>query len=115
LPHLIVERHRIAERWRSKMGWLACQRAGFGTIASPRCHRKVDPDGLPPCPNERVFCYLRRSQVPHPLGRRRIGLYKSAAHGFHAEIPGGEIEQEMSSATGPFSAPIPPIVPGIPG
>jgi len=117
LPHLIVERHRIAERWRSER-WDGLHANG------PAWHDRfalmpiagVDPDGFATHTQmvEYFVAFADRIAAPIRCGVGVIGLHKSAAHGFYAEIPGGEIRaRNVVVATGPFQrALIPPMVPG---
>jgi putative flavoprotein involved in K+ transport len=116
LPHLIVERHRIAERWRSER-WDALHANG------PAWHDRfalmpiagVDPDGFATHTQmvEYFVTFADRIAAPIRCGVD-VGLHKSAANGFYAEIPGGEIRaRNVVVATGPFQrALIPPMVPG---
>jgi putative flavoprotein involved in K+ transport len=116
LPHLIVERHRIAERWRSER-WDGLHANGpawhdrFALMPVPG----VDPDGFATHTQmvEYFVAFADRIAAPVRCGVNVIGLHKSAAHEFHAEIRGGEIRaRNVVVATGPFQrALIPPIVP----
>jgi putative flavoprotein involved in K+ transport len=116
LPHLIVERHRIAERWRSER-WDGLHANGpvwhdrFALMPIPG----VDPDGFATHTQmvEYFVAFAERIAAPIRCGVDVLGLHKTAAHGFHAEIPGGEIRaRNVVVATGPFQRPIiPSIVP----
>lgn len=115
LPHLVVERHRVAERWRSER-WDGLHANG------PAWHDKlpglpipgVDPDGF--ATREQMVNYLAAyaEQIAAPV---RCGVEVTALHatdsGFRAETSHGLIEaRNVVAATGPFQrGVIPPLVP----
>lgn len=115
VPHLVLERHRIAERWRSGR-WDSLVANG------PAWHDRfpgmefpdLDPDAF--APKERVADYLAayagmiaapvRCGVEVTEVRRHVGR-----PGFHVETSQGVIEtMNVVAATGPFQRPIIPAV-----
>ena len=117
VPHLVLERHRIAERWRSER-WDSLVANG------PAWHDRfpgmefsdVDPDAF--APKERVadyfVAYAEMIKAPIRCGvevkevRRNVGR-----PGFRVETSDGVIEaNSVVAATGPFQRPvIPPVIP----
>jgi putative flavoprotein involved in K+ transport len=116
LSHLIVERHRIAERWRSER-WDGLHANG------PAWHDRlalmpipgVDPDGFATATQmvEYFVAFAERIAAPIRCGVEVTALHKSPERRFRAQTPSGEIQAtNVVVATGPFqSAAIPPIVP----
>src|SRR6266481_2422707 len=117
LSHLVVERHRIAERWRSER-WDGLHANG------PAWHDRlpglaiagVDPDGF--ATREQMVdyfvAYAERIAAPIRCGIAVTALHKKAdGTGFRAETSAGAIEAtNVVAATGPFQRPIiPAIVP----
>ncbi len=117
LSHLVVERHRIAERWRSER-WDGLHANG------PAWHDRlpslaiagVDPDGF--ATREQMVdyfvAYAERIAAPIRCGVAVTALYKKAdGTGFRAETSAGTIEAaNVVAATGPFQRPlIPEVVP----
>ncbi len=115
LSHLVVERHRIAERWRSER-WDGLHANG------PAWHDRlpampiagVDPDGFA-TRNQMVeyfVSYAERIAAPVRCGVTVTALHKKAdGTGFRAETSGGAIEAtNVVAATGPFQRPIIPAV-----
>ncbi len=113
VPHLVVERHRIAERWRSER-WDSLVANG------PAWHDRfpgmeffdIDPDAF--APKERVADYFAAyaEQIAAPI---RCGVEVKAVQrnvgrpGFRAEMSDGAIEaNNVVAATGPFQRPIVP-------
>src|SRR5262249_44642537 len=116
LPHLIVERHRIAERWRSER-WDGLHANG------PAWHDRlalmpiagVDPDGFA-TPVQMVayfVAFAERVAAPIRCGVAVTALHRGGGRGFCAQTPSGEIQAtNVVVATGPFQrAAVPPIVP----
>ena len=118
LPHLVLERHRIAERWRSER-WdgLASSfrtgRCGCRTFAFPH----DDPDGFSASSEILDFidglCRVRRAA--DPLRRRGDGAAARRRRRFIAETSDGAIEADnVVVATGPYQrAVIPALREGI--
>ena len=116
-PHLVLERHRIAERWRTER-WDSLVANG------PAWHDKfpildfadLDPNTF--APKDRIVAYFEEvaAQIKAPV---RCGVEVSSlvqkpdGSGFRAETSGGVIEAvNVVSATGPFQKPlIPAVVP----
>lgn len=117
VAHLVVERHRIAERWRSER-WDSLVANGpawhdrFPTMA----FADVDPDGF--ASRDQIVNYFvaYAEKIAAPV---RSGVEVAALHeigggaGFRAETNHGIIEaKNVVAATGPFQRPaIPPILP----
>src|SRR5262245_34678772 len=121
VPHLILERYRIAERWRSER-WDSLVANG------PAWHDRfpgmefpdLDPDAF--APKEKVadyfVAYAKRIGAPVRCGvevtlvRRNFGR-----PGFRVETSDGVIEvNNVVAATGPFQKPvIPPVIPEVAG
>ena len=121
VPHLVLERHRIAERWRSER-WDSLVANG------PAWHDRfpgmefsdIDPDAF--ATKERVadyfVAYAEQIDAPIRCGvevkevRRNVGR-----PGFRVETSDGVIEaNNLVAATGPFQRPvIPAVVPEIAG
>lgn len=115
LPHLIVERHRIAERWRTER-WDSLVANGpawhdrFPTLTFDGC----DPDSF--ATKDRIVEYFETfaQQINAPI---RCGVEvkkltkKADGSGFVAETSAGVIEaKNVVAATGPFQKPIIPTV-----
>ncbi len=115
VPHLVLERHRIAERWRSER-WDSLVANG------PAWHDRfpgmefsdVDPDAF--APKESVanyfVAYAQRIAAPVRCGievssvRRNVGR-----RGFRVETSDGVLEADnVVAATGPFQRPVIPAV-----
>jgi putative flavoprotein involved in K+ transport len=117
VPHLILERHRVAERWRSER-WDSLVANGpawhdrFPTLAFP----DLEPDDF--ATKEQVVDYFVEyaEQVCAPI---RCGVEVTAVRrnvgrpGFHVQTTDGAFDARfVVAATGPFQRPlIPPIVP----
>jgi len=121
VAHLVVERHRIAERWRSER-WDSLVANGpawhdrFPTLT----FADIDPDSF--ATKERIVTYFEAfaAQIAAPI---RCGVEvkalrrKADGPGFVAETADGTIEAaHVVVATGPFQRPIiPPVVPATAG
>jgi putative flavoprotein involved in K+ transport len=115
LPHLILERHRIAERWRSER-WDGLHANG------PAWHDRlslfpiagVDPDGFATRDQmvDYFVSYAERIAAPVRSGVSVTELRKKAdGTGFRAETSQGAIEAaSVVAATGPFQRPVIPAV-----
>jgi putative flavoprotein involved in K+ transport len=116
-PHLIVERHRIVERWRSER-WDSLVANG------PAWHDRfpdmkfsgIDPDSF--ATKEQIVgyfvAYAERIAAPIRCGVEVTSLCtRTKGSGFRAETTGGVIEAaNVVVATGPFQRPlIPTVVP----
>lgn len=115
IPHLVVERRRIAERWRSER-WDSLVANG------PAWHDRfpalefsgIDRDAF--APRDRIVRYFETfaEQIKAPI---RCGVEVKALHknadgsGFRAETSAGAIEaNNVVVATGPFQRPIVPTI-----
>jgi putative flavoprotein involved in K+ transport len=113
IPHLIVERSRIAERWRSER-WDSLVANGpawhdrFPTMTFP----DIDPESF--ATRDGIVKYFESyaDQIAAPI---RCGVEVTAlgwnadGSGFRAETPGGVIEaNNVIAATGPFQKPVMP-------
>lgn len=117
IPHLVLERHRIAERWRSER-WDSLVANG------PAWHDRfpnmefadIDPDAF--APKEKVadyfVAYAKQIAAPIRCGVEVTLVQKHIGRpGFRIETSDGVIEaNSVVAATGPFQRPIiPPLVP----
>jgi putative flavoprotein involved in K+ transport len=115
LPHLLVERHRIAERWRSER-WDGLHANG------PAWHDRlqgltiagVDADGFATRDQmvDYFAAYAERIDAPVRCGVAVTALHQQAdGIGFRAETTKGVIEADsVVAATGPFQRPVIPAV-----
>jgi putative flavoprotein involved in K+ transport len=117
VSHLVLERHRIAERWRSER-WDSLVANG------PAWHDRfpglefadVDPDGF--ASREQVadyfVAYAQKIEAPVRCGVEVTSVRRHQGRpGFHVETTDGAIDARfVVAATGPFQVPVvPPIVP----
>lgn len=117
VPHLVLERHRIAEAWRTRR-WDSLVANG------PAWHDRfpglefddLDPDAF--ASKERVAAYFeayaRKINAPIRTGVEVSSVERNTGRpGFTVETSGGVIEaNRVVAATGPFQTPvIPPIAP----
>jgi putative flavoprotein involved in K+ transport len=115
LPHLVLERHRIAERWRSER-WDGLHANG------PAWHDRlpglpipgVDPDGFATRAQMVAYFTAYAERIAAPV---RCGVSVTALHprqggaGFRVETSQGAIEADnVVAATGPFQRPVIPAV-----
>ena len=114
-PHLVLERHRIAERWRSER-WDSLVANG------PAWHDRfpsmefsdIDPDAF--APKERVadyfVAYAEMISAPVRCGVEVKDVHRNAGGpGFRVETSEGVIEATyVVAATGPFQRPVIPAV-----
>jgi len=121
VPHLVLERHRIAERWRSER-WDSLVANGpawhdrFPHIKFPEVDRSVGPDDF--APKEVVadyfVAYAKKIEAPVRCDIEVLKVERNSGRsGFRVETSAGVIEAErVVAATGPFQRPvIPPVVP----
>lgn len=116
VPHLVVERHRIAERWRSERWDTLVANGPAWHDRFPDLTFSCDPDAF--ASRDEIVDYFVKyaEQIKAPI---RSGVEVTAlAHladrsGFRAETPNGAIEAtNVVVATGPFQRPlIPTVVP----
>ncbi|KAB2849702.1 MAG: SidA/IucD/PvdA family monooxygenase [Hyphomicrobiaceae bacterium] len=117
VPHLILERHRIAERWRSER-WdsLVANGPAWHDRFPDQTFTGIDPNGF--ATRDMIVDYFvaYAKEIAAPL---RCGVEVTALHrktggpGFRAETTAGVIEAaNVVAATGPFQRPlIPTVVP----
>lgn len=121
VPHLVLERDRIAERWRSAR-WDSLVANGpawhdrFPGMTFDEVDPAVGPDDFPH--KEVVAAYLeayaRRFHAPVRTGVEVLSVERLEGRaGFRVETSQGVIEaQRVVAATGPFQKPvIPPVIP----
>ena len=117
VPHLILEKSRIAERWRTaRWDSLVANGPAWHDRFPTKEFSNISPDGFPT--KDGVVSYFEEfaDQINAPI---RCGVEVTAAHrlpennGFRVETSHGEIEaRNVVAATGPFQIPtIPPVVP----
>ncbi|MFI7610268.1 flavin-containing monooxygenase [Nonomuraea terrae] len=120
VPHLVLERQRIAERWRSER-WDSLVANG------PAWHDRfpglefvdLDPDAFASKDEvaDYFVAYSEKIAAPIRCGVEVTSVRKNAGHpGFHAETSDGVVNARfVVAATGPFQRPvIPQVVPGQP-
>jgi putative flavoprotein involved in K+ transport len=116
-PHLVLERHRIAERWRSaRWDSLVANGPAWHDRFPSREFSDVDPDEF--ASKEQVaeyfVAYAEQIAAPIRCGVEVTSVRRHAGRaGFRAETTDGTIDARyVVAATGPFQSPlIPPIVP----
>ena len=121
VPHLVLERHRIAERWRSER-WDSLVANGpawhdrFPGMTFTDVDSSVGPDDFPG--KETVADYFvafaKKIEAPIRCGVEVLKVERNAGRpGFRVETSEGVVEaQRIVAATGPFQTPvIPPVVP----
>jgi len=115
VPHLIVERHRIAERWRSER-WdsLVANGPAWHDRFPSLAFSDIDPNSF--ATKDRIVAYFEAiaKQINAPV---RCGVEvksvtrKAGGSGFRAETSDGVIEAgNVVAATGPFQRPVIPAV-----
>mgnify|MGYP006192995143 CR=1 FL=1 len=117
VPHLVVERHRIAEKWRSER-WdsLVANGPAWHDRFPNMTFDDIDPNSF--ATKDRIITYFEAyaDQIKAPI---RCGVEvtsvepKADGTGFRAETSQGAIEaKNVVAATGPFQRPlIPAVVP----
>jgi putative flavoprotein involved in K+ transport len=120
-PHLMVERHRIAERWRSER-WdsLVANGPAWHDRFPSREFSDIDPDSFASAGDIVDYFVAHAEQIGAPIrcGVEVTALGKKAdGSGFRAETSAGVIEAaNVVAATGPFQRPIiPTLVPASAG
>lgn len=116
LPHLVLERHRIAERWRSER-WdsLVANGPAWHDRFPGQQFDAIPPDAFPSHLAVAAYfeAYARRIAAPLRCGVEVLRADALPGGGFRAETSAGTVEaQALVAATGPFQRPlIPPLVP----
>ena len=116
VPHLVVERHRIAERWRTER-WdsLVANGPAWHDRFPEQTFDDIPPDSFPA--KDRIVRYFEdfaaRIAAPLRCGVEVTALRARDGGGFLAETPQGVIGADtVVCATGPFQKPlIPALVP----
>lgn len=111
-PHLVLERHRIAERWRSER-WDSLRHLGpqWSTRLPDFPLPHDDPDGFATARQTVSFleAYADLIAAPVRTGVEVTALRRGTGHGFTAETPSGVFEADnVVVATGPFQRPVVP-------
>ena len=115
-PHLVLERHRIAERWRSERWDSLVANGPAWHDRFPTRKFDTDPDAFATAKEIADYFAAHAAAIGAPI---RCGVEVTALHrnadggGFRAETSAGAIEcQNVVAATGPFQRPlIPALVP----
>ncbi|WP_114155020.1 flavin-containing monooxygenase [Chromobacterium haemolyticum] len=115
VPHIVLERHRIAERWRSQR-WdsLVCNGPAWHDRFPGLEFAALDPDAF--APKERVADYLeayaRKFNAPIRTGVDVLKVSRNSDRaGFTAETSAGAFEAaRVVAATGPFQKPVIPSI-----
>lgn len=115
IPHLVLERHRIAERWRSER-WdsLVANGPAWHDRFPGMEFSETDPEAF--APKEQVADYLvayaEKIAAPVRCGVEVRGVRKNTGKpGFRVETSDGVIEaNNVVAATGPFQRPVVPKV-----
>jgi putative flavoprotein involved in K+ transport len=112
VPHLVLERARIAERWRSERWDSLVANGPAWHDRFPEAEFDGDPDAF--APKEAVADYFQRFATRRGLPiRTGVNVTRLAREGsaFHAETASGTITaQNVVVATGPFQTPVIPTV-----
>jgi putative flavoprotein involved in K+ transport len=115
VPHLVIERHRIAERWRSER-WdsLVANGPAWHDRFPNRKFTDINPDAFASAGNivDYFVGYTEQIKAPIRCGVEVKALYKKTnGEGFRAETSAGIIEAtNVIAATGPFQRPIIPAI-----
>ncbi|MBC7739573.1 MAG: NAD(P)-binding domain-containing protein, partial [Candidatus Saccharibacteria bacterium] len=112
LPHLVLERHRIAERWRSER-WdsLVANGPAWHDRFPPLKFDDLDPDSF--APRDRIVQYFETfaDQIKAPIrcGVEVTSATRTADGTFAVETTQGPIHaRNLVAATGPFQRPLMP-------
>jgi putative flavoprotein involved in K+ transport len=117
VPHLVLERHRIAERWRSER-WDSLVANGpawhdrFPDLEFSDVDQSVGPDDFP-CKEtvaDYFVAYTKKISAPIRCGVEVLSVARNAGcPGFRVETSAGAIEADrVVAATGPFQRPLMP-------
>ncbi|MDB4223840.1 NAD(P)/FAD-dependent oxidoreductase, partial [Granulosicoccus sp.] len=116
-PHLILERDRIVERWRTaRWDSLVANGPAWHDRFPSLLFKDIDPDGFPTKDGvvDYFMTYAEQIKAPIRCGVDVLNVSKNAGRtGFTVETSEGLIEAtNVVAATGPFQTPvIPPLVP----
>lgn len=117
IDHLVLERDRIAERWRTaRWNSLVANGPAWHDRFPTREFSKTGPDGFPGKDEivEYFEAFADQIKAPVRCGVEVLAVEKNTSEtGFTVETPEGQINAEnVVAATGPFQVPvIPPIIP----
>ena len=116
-PHLVVERRRIAERWRSER-WdsLVANGPAWHDRFPDKTFDDVDPDAFAPASSivNYFVAYAEAIAAPIRCGVEVTELRQAGGARFRAETSAGAIEADnVVVATGPFQRPIAPDLAGL--
>src|SRR4051812_47056126 len=119
VPHLVLERHRIAERWRSER-WDSLVANGpawhdrFPNLEFSAVDSSIGPDAFPGKESvaDYFVAYAEKFGAPIRCGVEVTAVQAlSGQRGFRAETSAGVVEAaRVVVATGPFQRPIVPSV-----
>lgn len=119
VPHLVLERQRIAERWRSER-WDSLVANGpawhdrFPGLDFSDVDRSIGPDDFPPkeAVADYFVAYAEKIAAPIRCGVEVLKLERNLGRpGFRVETSAGVIEaNSVVAATGPFQRPVVPDV-----
>ncbi len=115
VPHLVLERHRIAERWRSER-WdsLVANGPAWHDRFPSKEFSGIDPDAFAPKEVVADYFVAYADQIAAPVrcGVEVRAVRRSAGRlGFRVETSDGAIEADnVVAATGPFQRPVIPAV-----
>ncbi len=116
IPHVVLERDRIAERWRSARWDSLVMNGPAWHDRFPNMTFDSAPGGFPGKDEVAAYfeAYARRIDAPLRTGVEVLSARRQAGRsGFEVQTSAGTIEaQSLVAATGPFQTPvIPPLVP----
>ena len=111
-PHVILERGRVAERWRSER-WdsLMFQFPNWSLRLPGQEYEGGDPDGFASCAEVIAFIERYREAIRAPVrtGVGVISLIASDDNTLHLDTTGGPLEADnVVIATGPYQEPVVP-------
>ena len=114
VPHLVLERHRIAERWRSERWDSLVANGPAWHDRFPNLEFAGDPDAFPGKESvaDYFVAYAQKFGAPIRCGVAVTSVQaQSGQRGFRAETSAGVVEAaRVVVATGPFQRPIVPAV-----
>ena len=117
VPHLVLERHRIAERWRTgRWDSLVANGPAWHDRFPSRAFTDIEPGGFPHKDSVAQYFedFARQIEAPIRCGVEVTSVTRNDGRpGFTIETSDGVIEADnVVAATGPFQRPvIPPLVP----
>jgi putative flavoprotein involved in K+ transport len=115
VPHLVLERHRIAERWRSER-WdsLVANGPAWHDRFPGMEYANFDPDGFPPkeMVADYLVAYAEKIAAPIRCDVEVTAVQRNESRpGFRVETSAGDMQADsVVAATGPFQRPVIPTV-----